>query len=314
MYRLKWHSAGKKFLGWRYIPKAPIHLDIELSYACNFKCTMCPQSYDDNAKGVMDYHVARSILCEAARMGVYSIKWNWRGEATLHKQIANLTEQAKEIGIPEVQLNTNGNMRGCDVTDLIDAGIDRIIFSVDADTKETFEKIRIGGDFDELCRTIRKAVNYRNHLGLHRPFIRVQMVKQNLNSHEVEGFTNRWKGIVDDVRVSQVMDRGPDGGPLIGDLVPAGRAFCQQPFQRMVIGWDGKVFGCCGSWWETRQIGKSDSRLLDVWKKSVGLQDMRDAQSGGYQDAIEPCSNCFVKDGYVWENSRQDLIQIGNAA
>lgn len=262
---------------------------------------MCPQSYDQNAKGVMDTSLAVGLVDQARRMGVHSIKWNWRGEATLHRDIVDLTRHAKKIGIPEVQLNTNGNMRGCDVRSLIQNGIDRIIFSVDGDTKETFESIRHGGDFDELVRTINDALFEKKHFQLKKPFIRVQMCKQTANAHEVEAFTNRWKDVVDDVRVSQVTDRGADGFLHIGDLVAHERAFCQQPFQRLTIGYDGKVMGCCADWFEHRPVGDAKrTPLREIWSRSVMLDDMRGAQIREYQDDMVPCSKCWAKDGYKW--------------
>jgi len=262
---------------------------------------MCPQAYDENVKGAMKYELADRLLTQAAEMGVSSIKWNWRGEATLHKQIAQLTRKAKGLGIPEVQLNTNGNMRGCKVEDLIDAGVDRIIFSVDGNTKNTFEDIRIGGDFDELTETIEQAVLYRNSKGLSKPFIRVQMCKQKSNEHEVEGFVRKWKDIVDDVRVSAVMDRGADGNFLIDDWIAVERAVCKQPFQRLTIGYDGKVMGCCADWFENRPVGDANTHSLkEIWNNSIELQDMRDAQHEGRQEKTAPCESCWAKDAWIW--------------
>ena len=48
---------------------------------------MCPQAYDENVKGAMKYELADRLVTQAAEMGVSSIKWNWSGEATLHKQL-----------------------------------------------------------------------------------------------------------------------------------------------------------------------------------------------------------------------------------
>ena len=262
---------------------------------------MCPQSYDENQKGVMDHALAESLVRQAASMGVHSIKWNWRGEATLHKNIARLTLLAKSLGIQEVQLNTNGNMRGCKVEDLCEAGIDRIIFSVDGATKETFESIRIGGDFDELCDTIRRARAWRDRIGSIKPFIRVQMCKQPKNAHEVKSFVEAWKGVADDIRVSQVTDRGADGFLHVGDLVAYDRAFCQQPYQRLTIGYDGKVHPCCASWFETFVVGDANKEsLASIWRK-FGMKDVRQAQWDGRQALIDPCSTCWAKDGWKWK-------------
>ena len=287
---------------WRYLPSSPLHLDIELSYACNFKCVMCPQAYDTAHKGQMDWKLAANIVHQAAEMGVHSIKWNWRGEATLHKQIAALTALAKAEGIPNVELNTNGNMRGCKVEDLCRAGIDRLIFSVDGATKKTFESIRIGGSFEELRQTIWDTINWKMSHRSEKPYIRVQMCKQKANAHEVEAFIKQWKGEVDDIRVSQVTDRGADGFLHVGDLVAYERAFCQQPYQRLTIGYNGTVMGCCADWFENAPVGVANKEsLADIWRKSVDLQVMRDAQIEGNQDHIKPCDTCWAKDGYHWK-------------
>ena len=102
--------------------------------------------------GYMDYGIYKDIFKKNIEHLPYSIKLNWRGEPLLHPKIADMVAFAKDIGVHEVQLNTNGLLLTKELAiDLAEAGLDRIIISMDGFTKETYEKIRRGGDFYQLC-------------------------------------------------------------------------------------------------------------------------------------------------------------------
>ncbi len=233
-YRNKWNmSANEDFL-----PEHPLHVDIELSNACNLRCKMCVHGMETAFKaGVMNRDLALRLISESAESGVYSIKFNWRGEVTLNKFLPEAVSHAKEKGILEVQINTNGMLPQKDILiKCAENGIDRIIFSIDGFSKETYESIRIGGDYNKLLDTVHNLIEWKKENNSLKPFIRVQMVRTKNNYHEVEDFMSYWGPLVDDVRVSDVMDRGQGGGMSVGDQLTTGRRRCPQPFQRLVVG------------------------------------------------------------------------------
>ena len=104
LYRFKWNFFPK--IG--FVSQYPLHVDIEVTNRCNLKCTMCIKSSekDQGNQGDIDLSMAYHIL-EAIGGKVYSVKFNWRGEPLLYKNLPQLVAYAKFLGIPEVQINTN---------------------------------------------------------------------------------------------------------------------------------------------------------------------------------------------------------------
>ena len=297
-YRFRWGYVAR----YDKVLKFPLHLDIEVTEACNLACIMCVHGTTGvPITGRIDVNFAKEIIDQAAQNGTKSLKFNWRGEPALHTGLEDLVAYSKEKGILEVQINTNGipfNPRR--IERLIDAGLDRIIFSVDGATKESYETIRVGSDWERMNENIRKFHEVRTAKGRVKPFIRIQMVRQELNANEVDLFFEQWKEIADDIAVKDVTDRGQGNQLFVGNQVAIGRQRCNQPWQRMIIARDGKVFPCCSDWDRTYEIGDAnETSLKEIWK-GESMEKLRDINRAGKLDDFDPCRNCFVLSSYQW--------------
>ena len=85
----------------------------------------------------------------------------------------------------------------------MESGLTRLRFSLDAATKETFEKIRIGADYESVMKNIERCVELRNQEGYNLPVIGVNFVKMKVNEHETEEFIEKWKDKVDFVVIQE---------------------------------------------------------------------------------------------------------------
>ena len=307
LYRMKWNY----FPILNIVRPFPLHIDIEVTDACNLRCVMCVHGQEKvlNA-GFIDKGFAKKCIKEASGEGVYSIKFNWRGEAALYEGLSELIRYAKECGIREVQINTNGLPFSKDnIEDIIESGLDRIIFSVDANSENTYKKIRVGGDFKRLVENIECFIETRNAFKRVKPFIRVQMVRMKENKNEVKGFIERWKGKADDIRVTDVTDRGQGGGMTVGDQTAVGRRRCPQPWLRMVINREGLVMPCCSDWFSKWVIGDAKKESLkDIWQ-SEKMFELRRRILRGEMNDFEPCKSCFVKESYLWAKRRTKHVR-----
>jgi len=298
IYRYKWNYVAKH----DKVLEFPLHLDIETTEACNLKCVMCVHGTTGvPVTGKIDMDFARNTIDQAARGGTKSIKFNWRGEPALHTGLEELVGHAKNCGILEVQINTNGiPFSERRIETIIDSGIDRVIFSMDGATKETYEAVRVGASFDKLMHNIKKFHELRTARGSSKPFIRIQMVRMKDNQHEVDSFVNMWRGIADDIAVKDVTDRGQGNVLYTGDQVAVGRRRCNQPWQRMIVARDGKVFPCCSDWDRTYEIGDANTTpLKEIWHGEK-MEQLRDINRSGKLDEVDPCKNCFVLSSYEW--------------
>lgn len=306
-YRLRFNTVAR--LNW--VGAMPPHLDIELSDACNLRCIMCVQGIGDGVPGAghMETSLALRLIDQGAEHGLRSIKLNWRGESGLHRDLPIVIAHAKKRGVLDVQLNTNGIPYSPErIRQVIEAGLDRIIISMDGATKETYERIRVRGRYETLVENVRTFHRLREELGRSRPFIRIQMVRMRDNAHEVEQFIEMWKPWVDDIRISDVSNRG-QGNLSVGDQVAVGRAQCPQPWQRMIVARDGTVLPCCSDWHMKWKIGDATQEsLTEIWRGRK-MTALRTLHVRGQLDDIEPCKSCYVKESYVWERATPENIE-----
>jgi len=301
IYRIKWELATQK----KFPLSFPTHIDLEINSNCCYKCIFCPHGTGEmrNDMPVMNFETVKKILDELGQNKVYSVKLNWRGEPGLHPQLAEIVAYAKKVGIKEVQINTNAfPFNEEKIRDLINAGIDRVIFSIDATTPELYAKIRIGGDFNKVVNNIKTFYRVRKELKRQKPFIRVQMVRTELNKHQVEDFKKMWQSIADDVRISDVTNRGQGDNLQVGDQFSTGRVCCPQPWQRMVISCEGKVLMCCSDWFEKYPLGDANKNSLkEIWNGEKIKAARELLKQVNYN--FEPCKSCWVKESYIWEKN-----------
>jgi len=303
-YRKEWNKAAEE----DYLPSHPLHVDIELSDACNLRCKMCGHGLGTiKQSGTMGFETVQKILDESVEIGVCAVKFNWRGEPTLSPFLPDAVKYAKEKGILEVQINTNGNVPKKYADSLIkcaENGIDRIIFSVDGFSAETYEEVRVGGHYEDVKSNILSLLEWKKTNQATKPLVRIQMVRTVLNAHEVSDFIQFWQPKVDDVRISDVMDRGQGNSLSVGDQITVGRRRCPQPFLRLTIGRDGRVSPCCADWNQEVVVGDIfKESLMAIWNNKL-MTAMREVQRRCHHDHIPICKNCYVKESFIWKKSK----------
>lgn len=298
LYRFKWNIFPK--IG--FVSQYPLHVDIEATNRCNLRCIMCIKSSGKNQgnQGDIDFDFACLIL-EVIKGKVYSIKFNWRGEPLLYKKLPELIFYAKSLGIPEVQINTNGLLLNKKISrELVEAGLDRIIFSVDGHSSETYESIRVGGNYHVLLNNIHGFLLEKR---LHKssfPIVRVQMCVGKENIHEKEMFIKYWSSFGVQVGIIDRQERLKRSGEILVKSVLDYSVRCKQPWQRLTISWEGKVFPCCANIKRNSPLGRiplemsvKDIRnyLKEIWLRSPVLNNIRKAIiTGDVKNVL--CSEC----------------------
>ena len=139
-YRKNWVNAAKN----KNINK-PLSLDLEIAAICDLACPHCHREYLVTPDKIMNEALYKKMVDEAADMGVPSIKLIWRGEPLLHPKLKEFIIYAKKSGILEVIINSNAtNLDENKSRELIESGLDLLIYSFDGGTKDTYEKMRPG--------------------------------------------------------------------------------------------------------------------------------------------------------------------------
>lgn len=308
-YRVRWNLLPR--IHW--VSKFPLHVDIETTNCCNLRCVMCPHGFPTaefkKSLGSMDFELAKHIIDEGSRKGLASIKVNWRGEPLLwRKYLASLIRHAKNRGIIDVIMNTNGLLLDREFSEeTIESGLDQIVFSVDGNSQESYQSIRKGGDFNRLVNNLETFIDIKKSKRNVKPLVRVQMVKQNNNINEIAAFIERWSGLVDSITFQDYTNRGEEKERLSVKserFEKVGRRPCPQIWQRVVVTWDGKIVMCCRDWDSENVLGTLDyaqGRNIEYFWNGEELKRVRDLHLKRRLDEIPVCAKCSYKESFVWE-------------
>lgn len=289
-YRFLWDYAERLPLR-----QMPVHLDLELTSRCNLACVMCPHGENEKKfkTGDMPLDMAKALIKQGAGR-IQSIKLNWRGEPTLYKDLPEVIAFAKQHKYVDVMINTNLNCGPERLQEIVDAGIDKIIVSIDSFDQNTYSQIRKGGRLNLVLKNLEFLRNLRQTRK--NPFVLVvQARRQKLNESEV--FPKH-------VLVKPATQRTDQGDYLCGGHKAAGRTDCLMPMRRLLVSWDGNVFGCCADWFEKRCVGQIKPGLsMDlsaIWKGDAMNRLRQDLKSGRAFE-YEPCKTCVSRESYLWK-------------
>jgi len=222
------------------IPDFPTHIDIESASNCQMNCPMCYTTYlEADKKGIMKFDLYQKIIDQAVAGNSYSVKISWRGEPLLNTRILDMVKYAKESGVKEVAMLSNGELLTPQLAEqLVDAGLDWISFSADG-MREVYEKIRAPAKFHETVEKVAYMKNYRDKKGFKKPLIRVQSILSAIKN-DPDAFIKAWNGVAD--RINCIADEARDfkNKEMYHDPL----YLCPTPWARIAIAHDGKVHQC----------------------------------------------------------------------
>jgi MoaA/NifB/PqqE/SkfB family radical SAM enzyme len=165
------------------------YLFIEITNACNFKCTWCPDEIMSRRRGFMKKERVFRILDEIAQkrawLGpVFPVKLHQMGEPMLHPDLPEIVARAEGAGV-EVELNTNcGLITGERVEALYRAGLTSLILSYQTPDPETFKTRKAPRlAFDEYRDKVRLAVERKAALRA-----RTRLEIDIMNTKHAEGY------------------------------------------------------------------------------------------------------------------------------
>lgn len=280
----------------------PIQLDFELNASCNFKCPMCPISAESpKGKGKdtwFDFTFFKEIIKYAVKNGTKAIKLNYINEPLIRPDFFDFVEFAKAEGIVDVYFSTNGMLLTSKVRSrLLESGVTRVQVSIDAASEAVFDEIRPGGDFDTVVANTLSLISERNARNLALPLVRVNFVKTNLNSSELEPFLDFWGKKVEMVGVQEFVPPPTSSSEVIASdhAQPARKDFkCSFPFKQLVITNEKKVLPCCTFWGEHMPLGEitCPEDLKRFWS-SAQMEELRFLHANGLYHQNDVCVKCL---------------------
>lgn len=289
---------GKRYLDYRenylatlnddkheIITKYPTTVVLELVNRCDLECVMCYQGFrNDSEKFTVDENSLDKIFKDFKDNNLSALMLT-ASEPLLYKHFDKVLQRAEEANIMDVFIFTNGNLLNEKNSKLIlNSCVTRLFVSIDAATEETYNKIRLPVSkrlletkrLEKLENNVKNFVKMKDDQKKKLPLTRVSFVALKENSHEVEIFKNKWKGIVDSVEIQR--ETSIDVYDKIKNY--RGKKLtnynCNKPWGDMAIYSNGLVGPCCNLVGRKTPIGNiKDNSITEIWsgKKMTELRN-----------------------------------------
>lgn len=286
---------------------APIQLDIELNGGCNMECPFCIHGYvEEKIPNIeLDIGSYKKIIKEAVEIGVRSLKLNYINEPMLRKDLEDCIKYAKDQGILNVYMVTNGTVLNKKRREsLLASGITKVFISLDATTSETYNKQRLSGMFEKVEKNIMEFIKLRNSQNKQFPLVRVSFLKNAINIHEKDDFQKRWEGKADMINF-QTMNEVPDmeTGLLVDKTVMPEKG-CNFPFKQLVVDHLGNIQPCCKLDGKKLIVGNiKDMTLKQAWN-SKKYKKLRQMHKDGSWVNHKICYECMLP-GQKFEDKKK---------
>jgi len=250
-YRKNYAAAGRH----EYEGDFPLYILLEQTFSCNLKCPNCLHGYSSDKKrydtgvSVMPLELFYKVVLECERRECPSLAMHCCDEPLLVRDIAERIRFAKEHGIMDLMMTTNGQLLTERLAhDICESGLTHILFSIDAATPETYAKVRVNGVFSKVLNSLDYIACWKEKNYSALPIIRASFVCNKNNCFEEEMFIERFKNKVDYIDIQSFYSVDS----LNRELAPDGYAtlnpqnfICSEPFRKVIVRGNGDVMPCC---------------------------------------------------------------------
>jgi len=174
----------RKYLGIR-----PFSVELDITNQCNLRCTMCHFS-DERVHKTKRQDIPQedfSRIAEQMFPLCNLLNLSFGTEPLLHRKFVDLLAIVKEYDIPCVYMVTNGLLLNQQLIERILRvnGLHNITISIDAAIRSTYERIRVGGNFERLIGNIQSIQRVKRQLGWDYPDLNFNFVLMRSNVTEL---------------------------------------------------------------------------------------------------------------------------------
>lgn len=264
---------------------------------CNLRCSACDHKNMTKYRPfkIMDFGLYKKIIDEIAVENPTARVWEiFFGDPFLCPDMAKRIKYAKDRGLTDVVLNTNGTLMTEDKAQaIIEAGLDAIYVGVDAATEDTYNKIRIGGNFNKVRENV---LNYKKLLAKYgRPEQKlfVQFVHSDVNESEVDDFKSFWAKHSINVKIRpKISWAGLVDAPNLRNNQEVNRKPCYWLMRTINICADGEACLCSVDLHCQVKCGNiKDYSIKELWAGK--LKEYRTMhQEGRFNELPELCREC----------------------
>jgi len=306
--RQRWQSFRERYHAAQQCdaPSAfPLQVDFELNSTCQLRCAFCVHGQQRVPKKLLPIEVFKRAIDECEQWELCSTKLNYINEPLLRRDLPEFVRYARQHGVLNVYFATNGLLlQGDIVRELIEAGLSKVMVSIDAATAETYARMRRSTDFDRVERNIHALLELRNKLGITYPMVRVNFLRTRENQHEEEAFIRRWSGVADALGFQQQVQMPGIDDDLLPARQTAERFRCSFPSKLLVVDADADILPCCTFSGRAMPLANlQTSSLREAWQSSQ-RRELQELHQLGRGSEVPVCAHC------IGGSSGQETVRI----
>lgn len=241
----------------------PVSISIEPTTSCNLRCPECPSGLRSFTRptGMMKKELFESIVDQLPELS-YLIFY-FQGEPFLHTGLLDMVRYASTKKIYTATSTNAHFLNDESARQTVEAGLDRLIISIDGTTQDVYQAYRVGGKLDKVIEGTKNILRWKRKLNSKTPHVIFQFLVVKPNEHQIEEVKALAKELgVDEVKLktAQVYDF-QNGSELIPSIDRYARYKkdvngsyavksslsdeCWKMWHSCVITWDGKIVPCC---------------------------------------------------------------------
>lgn len=173
---------------------APLHIpyprliEVEPTTRCNLRCIMCEHTYWKEPSKDMTFEEFKHIVDQFP-----GLKWicvTGIGESFVNKDFMKMLRYVKSKKIYVEIFDNFYFMNENIIRELLDIGVDRILPSIESCTKKTYEKIRVGSNFEKVVKNLKFLINEKKRRKQIFPEMDYHYILTKLNIQEVPAFVD----------------------------------------------------------------------------------------------------------------------------
>jgi len=310
----------------------PSYIEMEVTQKCPIRCIMCEHTYWDEKNIELTYDKYKFAMDQFPEL-----KWagnNALGDPFTNKDYGKMIKLLDDRGVVQELYATTALLKERDMEQFTTRkGFVFFKFSIDAATKETYEKIRVGIDWDRVVANIKALDDYKKKHNKYFPLVHFHFIIMKDNIHEVLDYLDFLNDLhidIANVTYSRLLHNFPEINNLFVEiprylcnkLVEKGRKLNipvsfnadlpeRKPPASECTAWlmpyifpDGTVISCCcmneqnRRYWqrETRMGNIFETPMREIWNGEAYTKLLDELWKKNVRQAHEVCKICNIYD------------------
>jgi radical SAM protein with 4Fe4S-binding SPASM domain len=295
--------------GRRFVWGRPFSLTVEPTNRCNLKCPECPSGNGamTRPQGLLSFDAFTSMIDDVHKDTCY-LQLFFQGEPFINNRLVDMIAYAHSRAM-YVSISTNAHYLRDDIIEgLLDAGLDKLIISIDGLRQDVYEQYRVGGSLDRVIDALRRLDRARRVKARRcRTDVLLQMLVTRQTEEDIPALRELARSVRAGVSLKSIQVYSLEGARRYLPENPAWRRYdivdgelriksrldnrCSRLWIASVITWDGVVLPCCFDKDAEYALGSlADTSFHEVWRS--GAYESFRSRILADRRGVDMCRNC----------------------